>query len=254
MNRLLVYDLPTRLFHWIFAGLFLFAFAIAKTVDDESAVFAFHSLAGIVLTFTVVLRVVWGAIGTTHARVTGFALNPRDLISYLKGVIAGDKRRWAGHNPASSWAAVMMLALALGLGVTGFLMSTGGEQDALEDLHEVLANALIIIAALHIGGIVLHSIRHRDLIALSMVDGKKSGVSEKDTIRSAHPGTGILFVILVALLGAQLANSYDGSTRSLRLFGASLKLSEAEETGEHGANDAQDDAGAGEDGNDDGDD
>ena len=105
MRQHLVYDLPTRIFHWLFAGLFLTAFVIAKTIDDESAIYSWHMLAGLTLSFVVVLRILWGFFGTQHARFSGFALNPMDLLSYFKGILTGEKRRWAGHNPASSWAA-----------------------------------------------------------------------------------------------------------------------------------------------------
>jgi cytochrome b len=59
MGRQLVYDLPTRLFHWVFAGLFLIGFIIAKTIDDDSSWFDYHSLAGLSLGFLVVLRIIW---------------------------------------------------------------------------------------------------------------------------------------------------------------------------------------------------
>ena len=65
MNAVRVYDLPTRVFHWSFAGLFVAAYAIANLVDDESARFAWHMLAGLMLGLAVLLRLVWG--GDRHA-------------------------------------------------------------------------------------------------------------------------------------------------------------------------------------------
>ena len=114
MKRQLVYDLPTRLFHWLFAGLFLTAFVIAKTIDDDSSWFSFHSLAGLTLGFLVILRIVWGIFGTQHARFSNFALNPKDLLAYFKGILSGEKKEMGRtqsglelgchHNDAfSSW-------------------------------------------------------------------------------------------------------------------------------------------------------
>lgn len=120
-----IYDLPTRIFHWLFAGSFLTAFTIANTVDDESTIFAYHMLAGLVMGFIVLWRIVWGFIGSTHARFSDFSLNPKSLLQFGKGVLTGQGRLWAGHNPASSWAAITMLLLALALGVTGYLMANG---------------------------------------------------------------------------------------------------------------------------------
>lgn len=225
MNRLLVYDLVTRIFHWIFVGLFLVAFIIAEIVDDESLVYSYHMLAGILLGFTVLLRIIWGFVGTKYARFSHFALNPKDLISYMKGIISGSKKRWVGHNPASSWAGITMMLLALGLGITGYLMTTGHKK-AWEDTHEVLANGFLIIALLHVAGIVVHSIRHRDFIGLSMFDGKKADISPSDTISSARPILGILFLGSVIVFGIHLLNNFDTQTRKLEIFGHSLVLGE----------------------------
>ena len=69
MRKLLVYDFPTRVFHWLFAGFFLVAFAIANLVDDDSVRFALHMLAGLGMVFVVMLRLVWSLVGTRHARL-----------------------------------------------------------------------------------------------------------------------------------------------------------------------------------------
>lgn len=116
MSTVRVYDLPTRVFHWSFAGLFATAYAIANLVDDDSARFAWHMLAGVLMGVAVLLRLAWGMVGTRHARWSDLSLDPRQLAAYLKGVVAGGGRRWAGHNPASSWAALAMVGMALGHG------------------------------------------------------------------------------------------------------------------------------------------
>ena len=93
MSTVRVYDLPTRVFHWSFAGLFATAYAIANLVDDESARFAWHMLAGLLMGVAVLLRVAWGVVGTRHARWSDLSLDPRQLAAYLKGVVAGGGRR-----------------------------------------------------------------------------------------------------------------------------------------------------------------
>ena len=86
MNAIRVYDWPTRLFHWLFAGFFVTAFAIANLVDDDSARFSLHMLAGLGMVFVVVLRLAWSTIGTRHARLGDLTLAPRQLGAYLKGL------------------------------------------------------------------------------------------------------------------------------------------------------------------------
>ncbi len=228
MGRQLVYDLPTRLFHWIFAGLFLTGFIIAKTVDDDSSWFNYHSLAGLTLGFLVLLRIVWGVLGTRHARFSSFALNPTDLVSYFRGIISGEKKRWAGHNPASSWAAIIMMTFALGLAVTGYLMTSGPDKETFEDIHELFANGFIIVVVLHVAGIVLHTIRHQEIIGLSMVDGKKVDIASDQRISSSKSPFGILLIGLVVAFGLHLFKNYDAQNRTLQFFGTTLNLGENE--------------------------
>ena len=64
MKKTKVYDLPTRLFHWLFAGLFLSAFLIAKVIDDDSPSYSYHMLLGVILGMIVFLRIIWGFVGS----------------------------------------------------------------------------------------------------------------------------------------------------------------------------------------------
>lgn len=224
MSKKLIYDLPTRLFHWSFAGLFIFAFVIANTVDDESPTFSYHMLAGLLLGGLVALRLIWGLIGSKYARFSTFALRPIDLVSYLKGILTGDKKLWAGHNPASSWAALVMMGSAVMLAVTGYFMTTGYKEE-FEDAHELFANAFLVTALLHTAGVIIHSLRHQDGIALSMVHGKKAGTNE-DAISGQRPVVAILLVILMTGFGSYLYKNYNSDNQELTLLGKTLHLGE----------------------------
>lgn len=224
MSKKLIYDLPTRLFHWSFAGLFIFAFVIAKTVDDESPTFSYHMLAGLLLGGLVALRLIWGLIGSKYARFSTFALRPIDLVSYLKGILTGNKKLWAGHNPASSWAALVMMGSAVMLAVTGYFMTTGYKEE-FEDAHELFANAFLVTALLHTAGVIIHSLRHQDGIALSMVHGKKSGTNE-DAISGQRPVVALLLVILMTGFGSYLYKNYNSDNQELTLLGKTLHFGE----------------------------
>lgn len=230
MRTDLVYDLPTRLFHWIFAGLFTTAYVIASTAEDSS-LFPWHMLAGLTLGLAVLLRVLWGVIGTRHARFASFLLNPMALIRYLKGLVHGDQAPVAGHNPASSWVAVILMGLGLGLGATGFLMTRGGNPEPYEEIHELLANTFLIVVLLHIAGVVLHMLRHRDGFALSMVDGRKQQVDPAQGITGARPVAGLLFLVMLVAFAVHLGRNYDVSAQSLSVFGATLQLGESDALG-----------------------
>lgn len=226
MQKQLVYDLPTRLFHWFFSGLFLTAFIIAKTIDDDSLWFSFHSLAGLTLGFVVFLRLLWGVSGTRHARFSGLALNPFELFNYFNGIFSAENKKWAGHNPASSWAGILMMVLGLGLAVTGYFMTSGPNKETFEDVHELFANSFIIVVVLHVAGIILHTIRHREMIGLSMLDGKKANVHRGEEISSSKSIFGVLFLALSISFALNLFKNFDRQTGVLQFFGTTLQIGE----------------------------
>lgn len=227
MKRTFIYDLPTRIFHWSFAAAFMGAFLISKVFDDDDPVFSFHMLLGLFIGGLVLFRIIWGMVGTRYARFTSFALNPKDLAKYVRGILTGSKEKWVGHNPASSWAAMMMLGCAIVLATTGVLMASGYKK-AFEDAHEIAANVFLITALLHVTGVLLHSLRHRDGIVFSMLSGTKEGVSELSTKVSSRPIMAFVMVAYLSLLGSYLVKNYDATTQQLNFFGKNLSLGENE--------------------------
>lgn len=229
MKKIRVYDLPTTIFHWIFAILFLTAFGITKVVDDESALFTFHMLIGIMLFAVVVWRITWGFVGSKYARFSSFQLNPKDLLIYFRDFFTTKTKRYLGHNPASSWAAIIMFILALGLGLTGYMMAQGTGKDFYEDIHELMANAFIIVVIFHVVGILLHTFRHRDNIGLSMINGKKDALNDEPGIIKSHRLAALVFVAFVGLFAFLLSKNYNSRSQTLNFFGTVLQLGESEE-------------------------
>ena len=227
MKKTRVYDVPTRLFHWIFAGLFVGAFVIAKYVDDDSSVYPYHMLMGLTLGLTVVLRIIWGFFGSTYAKFSSYPLKPMQLVKYFKNILTAKTDRSLGHNPASAWAALALMACALGSGVTGYLMASGSKE-TYEDIHELFANGFLIFAISHVAGVAFHAFRHRDGIAFSMVSGKKESINGDAGIGRTHAGVALVFLTVVGLFVFNLNKNYDPSRRTLNLFGNTLELGESE--------------------------
>ncbi len=228
MEKTTVYDLPTRIFHWLFASLFLIAFVIAKTSDDDNPIFSYHMIAGISLLFVLGLRIIWGLVGTKYARFTSFKLNPSDLITYFKQVLVAKTKSYFSHNPASSYIALFMFALTIGLGITGINMALGNESEFFEDTHEILANLFIISVIAHVVGIIYHHLSHKDSLWYSMIDGKKDSISGKTGISTTRPIIGVLFLVLSLSWMGYLYSNFDQNTRVLSLFGNELQLGENE--------------------------
>lgn len=236
MSRILVWDLPTRLFHWLLAAGFAAAFAIAILASDEHPLFPFHAILGLVLAFMVVLRVLWGFVGTRHARFRSFLFGPVSVLGYLKRVMTTRGARYVGHNPGSSYAIFAMLALVLGTVISGALRQTGSE--AAEELHELFAYCTIAVAAAHVAGVLLHTVQQRENITLSMFSGLKEG-EPSDAIPSARPVAGVVFLLFTLLWAGGLVRNYDRAAQRtiLPVVGVAVQLKEAEQAeprhGEH---------------------
>lgn len=227
MSRILVWDLPTRLFHWLFAAAVLGALVIALCTDDDKSFFQVHMLLGLVAGFMVLLRLVWGGAGSRYARFGSFLFGPKVLVDYLVGVFRRTRDRHIGHNPGSAYAIHAMLLLSLGLASSGLLMASWKD---IEDLHEIFAYAMLMIVGAHLAGIILHTLRHRENIALSMLHGCKQGEGTEG-ISSSHPLVGAFFLALTIGCTAILFNGHDAQTGQIFLFGQTFRIGEYEKEG-----------------------
>ncbi|MCC6485817.1 MAG: cytochrome b/b6 domain-containing protein [Armatimonadetes bacterium] len=227
MKRVLVYDLPTRVFHWLFALFFVIAFVVSKRFDDDQPRFSHHMIAGLVLLALVVFRTVWGFAGSKYARFSTFVLNPTELVSYFRGILTGDRRRWPGHNPASSWVAVIMLSLVVALAVTGYLMTRDRAFKDLKDIHETLANIFLAAVILHIAGVIVHTLRHKDAIWKSIITGYKTDVAQPSPPIRLYPAVGVLLLAVTFGFVGYAARNFNDETRELSIIGIPLHLDKA---------------------------
>lgn len=222
-----VYDWPVRIFHWAFVVLFIASFFIANYFDDDAAQFPYHMLFGINLAFLVILRIFWGLIGTQYARFNSYKLSPKDLLQYLQDLFNKNSKVYTGHNPASSWAAVVMMLCALGLAVSGHFM-VNGEDEMFEEVHEILANLFLITAILHVAGIIFHTIKHRDQVGLSMITGRKMVSKLSSGIEKNYLSVGLILLLATVFFGNHLWQNYDPIKKELSVFGTTHVLGKIE--------------------------
>jgi cytochrome b len=225
MTKILVWDIPARLFHWAFAASLTVALGIGFLVDHEQPMFQLHMIFGIVALFLLAVRVVLGLVGSRYSRFSNFPLRPRDVVDYLVSAVVAKTRHYAGNNPGSALAAVLMFLLVPALFISGI----GFSGEALEQLHEVCAWILLTVVGLHLLGLAWHTLRHRENISLAMVTGKKTGQPE-DAIASAHAAWGIVATIVGGLWIAALFAGHNTSKATIKLpgIGVTLQLGEKE--------------------------
>jgi cytochrome b len=180
----LIWDLPTRVFHWALAGSFLGAYLLAEEDGSRNL----HVMFGYTVAALLVFRLLWGFVGSTHARFRDFAYGPGAAMAYLGDLVQGRARDYEGHNPAGSWAIYALLALAAATALTGWLNYNQVGGDTFEEIHEVLANAWLVMVVVHVAGVIVASLAHRRNLVVAMITGRRRGGSTTAAGGGSAPG------------------------------------------------------------------
>lgn len=204
-----VWDPLVRIFHWSLVVIFAFAYVSG---EEESRL---HELAGYAILALIATRILWGFVGTRHARFRDFVYGPGTVLGYARDLVAGRGKRYLGHNPLGG---VMILALLVSLtatGVSGWLLQRAeqvepavattsiapahpltalspiapayadghdeedgegheGGDGVLEETHEFFANLTVLLVLLHVAGVIIAGILHRENLVRAMFTGRKS--------------------------------------------------------------------------------
>lgn len=201
-NTVQVWDIAVRIFHWSLVA----SFVVAYLTSEEESVW--HIYSGYTVLGLILFRILWGLIGSKHARFSDFIYPPGVVIKYVKELIAGNPTHYQGHNPAGGW---MVIALLLGLfvvtlsGLKLYAVEEGlgplagvntdlavissayadrdehgeddekhdDEEEFWEELHEVSTNITLLLIFLHIAGVVVSSRLHKENLVKAMITGKK---------------------------------------------------------------------------------
>ena len=194
-RSILVWDVPQRLFHWALAALVVFSWLSAEA---GGAWLKYHFWSGYAIGTLVGFRVLWGLIGSRHARFSDFVRGPGAVRDTLRGLVSRQTLPYLGHNPVGGW---MVLAL---LGVLAFQFATGlfanddimnegplyqhvskSISDFFTELHEVNFGVLATLVGLHVLAIGWHKLRKGENLARAMVTGRKETAGADESIRPA---------------------------------------------------------------------
>ncbi len=168
-GRIKVWDPLVRIFHWSLVGLFTFSFF---TGDEWKSA---HIWSGYAIGALLAIRIVWGLVGTHHARFASFIYSPATILVFLKDSLTFRAKRYVGHNPAGGAMVILLLLMISGIVTTGYMMTTDAYWgiEWVEETHETLVYATLGLIALHVAGVVLASLEHRENLARAMVTGWK---------------------------------------------------------------------------------
>jgi cytochrome b len=163
-----VWDPLVRIVHWTVAGGCLLNLFFLESGEA-------HDVVGYAVTAAMAVRIVWGFVAPGHARFSDFVRGPREIRTYISDNLRGRARRYLGHNPAAAVMMLALMALVLGVGVTGYMMGTDAYWGVkwVESLHGLLADGILVLALLHAAAAIVESIRHEENLVWSMVTGRK---------------------------------------------------------------------------------
>lgn len=164
-----VWDLFVRVFHWTLVGCVLLNQFVLEEGDAP------HEWVGYLAAALVVARIVWGFIGSRHARFSDFFPTPGRLIRHVQAMRSGQPEHHWGHNPVGALMMLLLMGLVLALGVTGWMQGLDAfwGEEWLQELHETLANVLLLSAGLHAAAAIVMGRIERTRLVKAMVTGVK---------------------------------------------------------------------------------
>lgn len=183
-----VWDLPTRLFHWLLVLLVTASIATGKFDSLLGAgTLEWHRRSGLAILALLLFRVAWGFAGGTHARFASFLRGPRAVVAYAKSLGQGGAAEPAGHNPLGGWSVAAMLAALATQAATGlFLVQedyffegplakhvSRAVSERLNAIHEANSWVIVALVALHLAAIAFYAIAKRQALLGAMLTGDK---------------------------------------------------------------------------------
>ncbi len=206
----LVWDIPTRVFHWLLVLSLTASFVTAKIGYD---VRQYHMWLGYWMIGLLTFRIVWGFLGTRHARFFSFFPTPRRLFVYIRNTMRGKSEETVGHNPLGSlmiFAVLILVGLQAvsGLFMDDEIMYSGPYFDAVSTdvadtmnfLHNNLINIILLMVVVHIAAVLYHAFVRRERIIRAMISGKKNAdlVPESESISGSRLGLAVIIALATA--------------------------------------------------------
>jgi cytochrome b len=214
-RKAVVWDAPTRLFHWLIAALVVAAYATWRLNWME-----WHAQVGNAVLALLWFRLLWGLFGSDSARFSCFLAAPRRAARHLAHTFRREPDRQVGHNPAGGWMVLLLVALLFGEALTGLYVANDvADQGPLTELvpapvantitalHAILWDALLAAVALHVAAILVYAVTKGQNLLLPMITGRKTLPADVPLPRVAGNARAVALFACGAALAALLATN-----------------------------------------------
>lgn len=204
-----VWDLPTRIFHWLLAVLFIFLIVSGDQGDNW---LLWHMRAGYAILGLLVFRVLWGIVGSHYARFRQFVVSPITALGYAVKIMRGSAAHHLGHNPAGSWMVLLLLAGLSTQALSGLFISddilweapfynavSSATADIASSIHHQLQTALQAFVLLHIAAVLWHRFRYRDPLVGAMIHGRKVATESDPNVAIRISPVALIFSLGVSV-------------------------------------------------------
>jgi len=212
MNKILVWDLPLRLFHWLLVLLVVVSWI---SVEIGGNAMQIHMLSGYTILALVLFRILWGFLGSTHARFASFVRGPATAIAYLRALRRNQAGQHLGHNPAGAWSVIIMLIVLLVQAGTGLFsnddIATEGPlaklvskalSDRITGIHHLNVKLLYALIALHLSAVAYYLLYKHENLIKPMLTGFKHAATGLGESAQQQGRIWLAALLLAACAGA----------------------------------------------------
>jgi cytochrome b len=182
-KRVLVWDLPTRLFHWLLVVLVIFSFVTGKIGGNAMR---YHEWSGLAILALLLFRLAWGVVGSRESRFVTFVRSPVAVFRYATNLVRRDSAPFRGHNPLGGWSIIAMLLALLVQAVTGLFANddiitegplfdwvSKATSDGLTRIHKLNQEVIIVLVSIHILAVLFYLLYKRENLVMPMITGVK---------------------------------------------------------------------------------
>lgn len=221
-RRLRVWDVPVRVFHWVLVSLIAVSWITVKIGGNAMT---YHMWSGYAILALVLFRVVWGFVGSHHARFSDFVYGPRATIAYLRGLLRLDPPFYAGHNPMGGWSVILLLTCVLVQASTGLfandeIMTEGplvkhvgtDLSNLITTVHRLNFNILLALVCIHVAAALFYLLVKRENLIGAMFTGVKKIPAQSGYTEQRMTSLWVAVVVLaIAAVVVRVVVTWGGS-------------------------------------------